>query len=63
MAPWADGIHEEEATSCDITGNEWLYVLSLEILAPMRDAVMYEPSSITTNETEWTKLTKVFVDC
>jgi len=63
MRPWENKVAEAAATAGSITGNEWLYLLSYELLVPLRNAMMFEPGTVTTNEAEWTKLTKVMVDC
>ena len=63
MAPWADGIAEVAQDTCGVTGDEWLYVLSYELIVPLRNAVMFDPATVTTDADEWAKLSKVYVDC
>lgn len=63
MRPWENGVKEAAATAGSITDGEWLYLLSYEILTPMRNAMMFEPSSVTQDAVQWAKLTKVMVDC
>merc|ERR1712190_164581 len=40
-----------------------MYLLSYELLVPLRNAMIFEPISVTTNETEWRRLTKFARDC
>merc|ERR1712190_4462 len=63
MKPWGNKVAEAAATPGSMTGNEWMYLLSYELLVPLRNAMMFEPTSVTTNETEWRRLTKFARDC
>ncbi len=61
MKPWENGVKLIKSTD-KIEGDEWMYVLAFELLAPLRDAVMYDPAKLKV-KTEWEKLTKVYTDC
>jgi len=32
-------------------------------MVPVKNAVMFTPATVTTDATEWAKLSKVYVDC
>jgi len=32
-------------------------------MVPLRNAVMFDPATVTTDSDEWAKLSKVYVDC
>ena len=42
-------------------GDEWTYALIFELVAPLRNKMMYHPGDL--NAIEWAKYTKAFVDC
>lgn len=60
--PWTQGDHLA-ASADNLTGNLLGYSLAFELVAPLRDAMMYAPKTLVDDTTLWTKLTKVFVDC
>merc|ERR1719150_3144290 len=62
MTPWGNGVAEKASQSL-IEGNEWLYLLSYELLVPLRNALMFQPWTVAKNEAEWDKVSKVFNDC
>ena len=63
MTPWADGVDEALDSDCNTTGAEWKYLLSYELLTPLRNAVMFKPDTVVNNETNWERVSRVYVDC
>ncbi len=61
LKPWTNGIHLCKSTS-KVEGDEWRYVLSLELMAPIRDTVMYKPDTLK-DPKEWDKVSQLFKDC
>jgi len=58
--PWTNG--DYLGTTCaPVYSDLYAYALAFEIVAPLRDLMMYEPESITSEN--WAKMTKVFKDC
>eukprot|EP01083_Nonionella_stella_P003745 10762_1 len=60
--PWTDGdqlIKTTEKVECDA----WNYVLAFELMAPLRNTLMYTPSDVINDVSQWNKLTKPLVDC
>ncbi|CAE6942844.1 unnamed protein product [Symbiodinium natans] len=60
--PWTEG-DVLVASSTALTGDLLNYVKAFEMIAPLRDAMMYNPSFVTTDATMWAKLTKPLADC
>lgn len=61
-APWTQGDRLVSVPAA-LTGDELAYSLAFELVAPLRDAMMYNPSSVTSSPSEWAKLTRAFTDC
>merc|ERR1712232_403143 len=40
-----------------------LYLLSYELLVPLRNALMFTPRTVASSVDEWNKISKVFTDC
>jgi len=58
--PWVNG--DSLVASDDfITGELWVYTLIFELIAPLRDMMMYNPSELT--EEVWKKYTRALTDC
>merc|ERR1719361_1982585 len=62
MTPWGNGV-AEKASQSSIEGNEWLYLLSYELLVPLRNALMFQPWTVAESIEEWNKVSRVFNDC
>lgn len=61
--PWVNGDKLVKSTT-KLTGTNWNYVLIYELIAPLRNALMFHPTSqLKNNETNWKLLTKALVDC
>jgi len=63
MRPWENEVGEAAATAGSVTDAEWMYLLSYELLVPLRNAMMFEPDTVTGDVAHWHALTKVFNDC
>jgi len=58
--PWTNG--DVLSTTCaPIYSDLYAYTLAFEMVAPLRDQMMFEPDAI--NQENWAALTKVFKDC
>jgi len=60
--PWQTG-DTLEASDSEVTGDLLLYSKAFEMLAPLRDAMMYEPEVLKDDPTEWAFLTRALKDC
>ena len=60
--PWTQG-EMLAASSTEITGDNLAWVKAFEMIAPLRDAMMYAPETVTANTTRWLELTKALTDC
>jgi len=60
--PWTQGDALYVATG-DLSADLIAYSQAFELVAPLRDVMMYAPALISSNAAEWARLTKVFVDC
>ena len=59
--PWVNG-DVLVGTTDPVTGDEWSgYALIFELIAPLRDMMMYNPDALT--EDVWAKYTKALTDC
>jgi len=60
--PWVNG-DTLVATAEDnaITGNGWSYALLFELIAPLRDYVMFDPSAL--DDATWATWTRALTDC
>merc|ERR1712072_1368757 len=54
---------KQVASNVTTTGDRLTYTLAYEMIAPLRNAMMYVPESVTSNLTQWLNLTKVLKDC
>lgn len=59
--PWTNG-DKLAASTTALTGDLLGYAKAFEMMAPLRDAMMYDPMSLDDVEL-WNKLTRPFVDC
>jgi hypothetical protein len=59
-APWKNG-DKLVATDTEHTGDDWTYALIFELVAPLRNLMMYHPETL--DAAMWAKYTKAFVDC
>lgn len=60
--PWTEGDQLVESSS-KLSGDILIFSELFEIMAPLRDAMMYYPKTIVDDKGQWTKLTKAFKDC
>jgi hypothetical protein len=60
--PWTQGDALGAATA-DLSADLIAYSQAFELVAPLRDVMMYAPAVVSSNATEWARLTKAFVDC
>ncbi len=60
--PWTQG-DQLGASATSVDGDLLAYALAFEMIAPLRNAMMYAPKSVTDNETQWTNLTSSFKAC
>lgn len=60
--PWSQG-DVLAASTTQQTGDALNYVKAFEMVAPLRDKMMYDPASLTGSAAEWAKYTKAFADC
>ena len=60
--PWTQG-DVLAATTTEQTGDALNYVKAFEMMAPLRDLMMYSPNTLKDSSAEWAKWTKAFVDC
>lgn len=60
--PWTQGDTLSAATA-DLSADLIAYSQAFELVAPLRDVMMYAPALVSSNVTQWARLTKVFVDC
>lgn len=60
--PWTQG-DVLAATTTEQTGDALGYVKAFEMMAPLRDKMMYDPASLTTSATAWAAYTKALTDC
>ena len=59
--PWVNGDVLVASTEA-VTGDNWnAYTLIFELMAPLRDMMMYEPYKL--DDTTWDKYTKALTDC
>lgn len=59
--PWVNG-DELVGTTTAVTGDDWSgYALIFELMAPLRDMIMYEPDKLT--DDVWAAYTKALTDC
>ena len=59
--PWVNG-DKLVGSSTKIEGDDWSgYALIFELMAPLRDMMMYEPDKL--DQTTWDKYTKALTDC
>lgn len=58
--PWKNG-DQLVATGTAHTGDDWTYTLIFELVAPLRNLMMYDPEAL--DDAMWAKYTKAFVDC
>ena len=59
--PWVNGDKLVSTSPDMITGDLWSYALIFELMAPLRDMLMYNPDAL--NETTWSTWTKALTDC
>jgi len=59
-APWTNGDFLV-GTDDPVTGDLWSYSLLFELIAPLRDMMMYEPTALTPDV--WAKYTRALTDC
>jgi len=60
--PWTQGTHlaaSSTALDADLVG----YAKAFELGAPLRNAMMYDPASVTNDAEQWAALNKAFKDC
>jgi hypothetical protein len=60
--PWTQG-DVLVASSAEQTGDALNYAKAFEIMAPLRDAMMYAPGTLTIDEAKWNLMTKALQDC
>lgn len=60
--PWTQGDNLTKAATV-LSGDLIAYATAFELVAPLRDAMMYAPESVVTDASQWTKLTRAFKDC
>lgn len=60
--PWTNGDNFLD-TNKIVTGDLWNYALAFDLVAPLRDVMMYTPSVVANNKTKWDIYTKAFTDC
>ena len=61
--PWANG-DSLVATDEKISGDDWSgYTLIFELMAPLRDMVMYRPNALVHDENTWNMWTRAMTDC
>ena len=58
--PWSNG-DKLVGTTNAVTGDEWTYALIFELVAPLRDMMMYVPNALT--EDIWSAYTRALTDC
>lgn len=58
--PWVNG-DVLVGSDAALTGDVWIYALIFELMAPLRDMMMYEPDLLT--EDVWNAYTKALTDC
>lgn len=61
--PWTNEDKLVYSATAVGAGADWNYVLAFEMLAPLRDYAMYNPSALTADPALWARLTRVLVDC
>ena len=60
--PWVNG--DTLAPSADaVTGDVWSYSLVFELMAPLRDMMMYNPTPLIQDENLWKLYTRALTDC
>merc|ERR1719482_1932551 len=60
--PWTQG--DKLTKSANLLADDLIaYAEIFELVAPLRDAMMYDPKSLSTDATRWGVLTKSLVDC
>jgi len=60
--PWQTG-DDLAASTSEVTGDLLLYSKAFEMLAPLRDAMMYAPETLRDDRTLWDFLTQPLADC
>ena len=61
--PWANG-DVLVGTTDPVTGDFWSgYALIFEMIAPLRDMMMYNPTPLTDDKDTWLKWTRALTDC
>eukprot|EP01001_Neometanema_parovale_P004445 NODE_1627_length_1657_cov_180.219035_g1548_i0.p1 GENE.NODE_1627_length_1657_cov_180.219035_g1548_i0~~NODE_1627_length_1657_cov_180.219035_g1548_i0.p1 ORF type:complete len:478 (-),score=141.81 NODE_1627_length_1657_cov_180.219035_g1548_i0:222-1601(-) len=60
--PWTNG-DQLAISSTKLTGSSQNYALAFELVAPLRNTMMYRPKEVIDSATQWAKLTKAFTDC
>ena len=58
--PWANG---DTLVASQTTGDAWTYTLIFELIAPLRDLMMYENEKLTQNPDLWAIWTRALTDC
>ena len=60
--PWVNGdVLVGTEPDAAVTGDDWSYTLIFEMIAPLRDMMMYDPDELT--EDVWNKYTRALTDC
>lgn len=60
--PWTEGT-KLVASTTELDANLDGYAKAFELVAPLRDAMMFAPETISDNEDRWNLLTQAFKDC
>merc|ERR1719203_488412 len=60
--PWKQG-DKLAAAGSTTTGDRLTYTCAYEMIAPLRNAMMYTPETLISDPTQWASLTKVLKDC
>lgn len=60
--PLTEGDHLMMSSS-SVSGVDWMWVLATEVAFSIRNVVMYHPSNVANDYTEWTRLVQTFADC
>ena len=62
MTPWVNGDALVNTDPDMVTGDLWSYALIFELMAPLRDMMMYDPGALADPDV-WAKWTKALTDC